>query len=50
MDGARWLDPDTIVPLVDTRLQAVVRRGRAGITADFDGALLIDGLDAARSR
>lgn len=50
MDGARWLDPDTIVPLVDTRLQAVVRRGRAGITADFDGALLVDGLDAARSR
>jgi len=42
MDAARWLDPDTIVPLVDTRLHAVVRRGRSGITAEWDGGLLID--------
>ena len=48
MDSARWLDPETIVPLVDTRLQAVVRRGRSGVTADFDGALLIDGVNAPR--
>ena len=37
MDGARWLDPATIVPLVETRLQAIVRRGRAGSTAELDG-------------
>jgi hypothetical protein len=42
MDAARWLDPDTIVPLVDTRLHAVVRQGRSGITAEWDGGLLID--------
>ena len=30
MDAARWLDPETIVPLVDTRLHAIVRRGRSG--------------------
>ena len=41
MDSARWLDPVTIVPLVETRMQAVVRRGRAGITAEWDGGLLI---------
>ena len=29
MDSARWLDPETIVPLVETRLQAIVRRGRS---------------------
>jgi hypothetical protein len=23
-----WIDPETIVPLVDKRLQAIVRRGR----------------------
>ena len=37
MDSARWLDPDDDRPARRTRLQAVVRRGRAGITADFDG-------------
>jgi hypothetical protein len=41
VDTARWLDPATIVPLVETRLQAVVRRGRTGITAEWDGGLLI---------
>jgi hypothetical protein len=41
MGGARWLDPATIVPLVETRLQAIVRRGRSGVTAEWDGALLI---------
>jgi hypothetical protein len=42
MEAAQWLDPDTIVPLVDTRLRAVVRRGRSGITAEWDGGLSID--------
>ena len=41
MDGARWLDPETIVPLVETRLRAIVRRGRSGVTTDWDGGLLI---------
>ena len=50
MDGARWLDPETIVPLVDTRLQAVVRRGRSGATADFDGALVIGDVNDPGSR
>jgi hypothetical protein len=41
LDGARWLDPETIVPLVETRRQAIVRRGRSGVTAERDGGLLI---------
>jgi hypothetical protein len=48
MDGARWLDPETIVPLVDTRLQAIVRRGRSGVTAEWDGGLLIAGVNGPR--
>lgn len=41
MDSARWLDPETIVPLVETRLRAIVRRGRSGVITDWDGGLLI---------
>jgi hypothetical protein len=41
VETAPWLDPETIVPLVDARLQAIVRRGRAGVTAEWDGGLLI---------
>ena len=44
VDGARWLDPETIVPLVETRLHAIVRRGRSGVTADWDGGLLVSGV------
>ena len=43
MDGARWLDPATIVPLVDTRLHAIVRRGRSGMTVEWDGGVAIAG-------
>jgi hypothetical protein len=50
MESAPWLDPGSIVPLVDTRLQAIVRRGRSGVTADWDGALLIDGSGARSGR
>ena len=46
MDAAPWLDPETIVPLVDTRLHAIVRRGRSGVSAESDGGLLISGVDA----
>ena len=38
-EGAPWLNPDAFVPLADTRLHAVVRRGRSGITVDGDGVL-----------
>lgn len=48
MDGAPWLDPETIVPLVETRLRAIVRRGRAGVAAEWDGGLVIASVDDAR--
>jgi len=46
VDAAPWLDPETIVPLVDTRLRAIVRRGRSGVIAEWDGGLVIEGADA----
>ena len=48
MDSAPWLDPETIVALVDTRLQAIVRRGRSGATVDWDGGLHIAGVNGPR--
>jgi hypothetical protein len=42
MDRAGWIDPHTIVPLVDTRLQAIVRRGHSGLNAEWDGSLLLE--------
>ena len=39
-ERAPWLDRDALVPLVDTRQRAIVRRGRSGISADWDGALV----------
>jgi hypothetical protein len=41
MDTARWVDPATIVPLVETRVQAIVRRGRTGVMVEWDGGLSI---------
>jgi hypothetical protein len=41
METAPWLDTNTVLPLVETRLRAVVRRGMAGVRADWDGGLLI---------
>jgi hypothetical protein len=43
VDAAPWLDPETIVPLIETRLQAVVRRGRSGLSAEWDGGITIAG-------
>lgn len=43
-----WLDPGTIVPMVRTRPRAVVRRGRAGLVAEWDGVLVFTGTDAPR--
>ena len=48
VDRIKWLDPETIVPLVDTRLRAIVRRGRSGVTAEWDGGLVVTGLAGAR--
>jgi hypothetical protein len=36
-----WIDAETVVPLVETRQRALVRRGRSGVTAEQDGGLLI---------
>jgi Bacterial extracellular solute-binding proteins, family 5 Middle len=47
---APWLDPETIIPLVDTRLQAVVRRGRSGVSAEWDGGLVLAGVSELRPR
>jgi hypothetical protein len=41
VDRAPWLDPATIVPLVDTRLHAIVRRGVAGLSMELDGGIVI---------
>jgi len=48
VDAARWVDAETIVPLVDTRLHAIVRRGRSGVTAEWDGGLVVAPAGAAR--
>jgi hypothetical protein len=45
IDGVGWLDPETMVPLVETRLRAIVRRGRSGVHAEWDGGLVIAGVD-----
>jgi hypothetical protein len=50
LDTAQWLDPETIVPLVETRLHAIVRRGRSGVTAEWDGGLTISGVNGPRKR
>jgi Bacterial extracellular solute-binding proteins, family 5 Middle len=41
MEGARWVDPETIVPLVETRLHAIVRRGRSSAMTEWDGGMVI---------
>jgi hypothetical protein len=41
MEGARWIDPETIVPLVETRLHAIVRRGRSSAITEWDGGMVI---------
>lgn len=43
MEGARWIDPETIVPLVETRVHAIVRRGRSSVTTEWDGGVVIAG-------
>ena len=42
---APWLDSGSIVPIADTRLHAIVRRGRAGITTEWDGGVLLSAAD-----
>ena len=48
--AAPWLDPETIVPLIDTRQQAVVRRGRSGVSSEWDGGLVLAGAKDSRPR
>jgi hypothetical protein len=36
---ARWPSGATLIPLIDTRMSAIVRRGVPRLTVDFDGAL-----------
>jgi hypothetical protein len=43
-----WLDPETIVPLIETRLHAIMRRGRVSVTTEGDRGLLIGAGDATR--
>jgi hypothetical protein len=40
IQNSLWLHPNAIVPLVDTRQHAIVRRGRSGLTAEGDGLLI----------
>jgi hypothetical protein len=48
MERTPWLDPRTIVPLVDTRVQAIFRRDRSGFAREWDGGLLLAGADDQR--
>jgi hypothetical protein len=48
VDSTRWLDPQTIVPLVETRMHAIVRRGRSGVTTEWDGGLVVAGPNGPR--
>jgi len=41
LNNARWIDLASIVPLVDTRLQVIVRRGRSSLISEWDGGLLL---------
>ena len=50
MEAIPSLKPWTIIPLVDTRLQAVVRQGKSGATVEFDNALLLVGVNDPGSR
>ena len=45
--GSRWLDPATMVPLIETRMHAIVRRGRSGVTMEWDGGIVIAGASGA---
>jgi len=48
IEGSRWLEPETVVPLVETRLRAIVRRGRSGVAAEWDGGVVIAATSDAR--
>ncbi|NNG17943.1 MAG: hypothetical protein HKM89_15815 [Gemmatimonadales bacterium] len=38
-----WLDPQSLVPLLDTRRRAIVRRDAAAFSVDWDGSLRFGG-------
>lgn len=43
LERAPWLTGSAVVPLVDTRQRALVRRGRAHMAIEWDGSLLLGG-------
>ena len=47
-EGSRWLDPASMVALVETRPRAVVRRGRSGITMEADGGVVLASAGSAK--
>ena len=50
VSAAPWLNPETVVALIDTRLQAVVRKGRSGVSAEWDGGLVLAGVNDSKPR
>jgi hypothetical protein len=48
VDRAAWLEPETIVPLVGTRLRALLRRGYSSVTVEWDGGLVMTGAEGGR--
>ena len=48
VDRAEWLGVEAIVPLVETRLRALVRRNLSGVTVDWDGGLVISAAEGER--
>jgi hypothetical protein len=42
-ERAPWVTEHAVVPLVDTRLRALVRKGRSQMTLEWDGSLLVGG-------
>jgi hypothetical protein len=41
-ERAPWLTPRAVVPLVDTRLRALLRKGRSHMTIARDGTVIVD--------
>ena len=41
-ETAAWPDSATVVPLIETRAQAVLRRGAPALVAEWDGTLRVE--------
>jgi hypothetical protein len=42
-EAAGWMDSAALVPLVDSRFQVIVRRGKSGLTTEWGGGLVLAG-------